>query len=158
MFRDIVRFRQAISREECISILKAEKRGVLSVNGDDGYPYCLPINHFYNDEDGYIYFHSGPTGHKLDAIRKDDRVCFCCCDQGFVKPGDWALNIKSVVVFGRARIVEDHDKAIDISRRLSYKFTNDEKYIEYEVAHSGARVLVFELIPEHMTGKIVNEK
>ena len=158
MFRDIVRFKQAIGREECISILKAEKRGVLSVNGDDGYPYCLPINHFYNDEDGHIYFHSGPTGHKLDAIRKDDRVCFCCYDQGFVKPGDWALNIKSVVVFGRARIVEDHDRAIDISRRLSYKFTNDEKYIEYEVVKSGARVLVFELIPEHMTGKIVNEK
>ena len=157
MFRDIVRFRQAIGREECISILKAEKRGVLSVNGDDGYPYCLPINHFYNDEDGHIYFHRGPTGHKLDAIRKDDRVCFCCYDQGFVKPGDWALNIRSVVVFGRARIVEDHDKALEISRRLSRKFTGDEAYIEREIRNAGARVLVYALVPEHITGKRIHE-
>ena len=158
MFREIARAKQAISREECVDLLKRELRGVLSVNGDDGYPYALPINHFYNDEDGHLYFHSGPRGHKIDAMRRDDRASFCCMDPGFKKPGDWALNIKSVIVFGRLRVVEDHEKAIDISRRLSYKFTTDEQYIEDEVRRSGPAVLVFELIPEHITGKLVNEK
>ncbi|MGX8706351.1 MAG: pyridoxamine 5'-phosphate oxidase family protein [bacterium] len=158
MFREVVRKKQALSREECIEILKNELRGVLAVNGDDGYPYALPINHFYNDEDGCLYFHSGRTGHKLDALRRDGRASFCCYDGGFIKPGDWALNIKSVIVFGKVSIVEDHAVALDISRRLSRKFTADERYIEDEVAHSGPAVLVFKLIPEHMTGKLVNEK
>lgn len=158
MFREIVRKKQALSREECISILQRELRGVLSVQGDDGYPYGLPINHYYNDEDGHIYFHSGQTGHKIDAMRRNDKACFCCYDSGFTKPGDWALNIKSVIVFGRIRIVEDQQKAIDISRRLSLKFTHDEAYIEDEVRRAGPRVLVFELVPEHIAGKLVNEK
>ena len=158
MFREVARKNRALPREECIEILKTELRGVLSVQGDDGYPYALPINQFYNDDDGHLYFHSGNFGHKVDAIRRDDKACFCCYDKGFVKEGDWALNIKSVIVFGRIRIIEDHEKALDISRRLSYKFTSDEDYINYEIQHSGQRVLVFELIPEHITGKIVNEK
>lgn len=158
MFREITRFKQALPKEECVAILRDELRGVLSVQGDDGYPYGLPINHYYDDSDGHIYFHSGNSGHKIDAMRRDDKASFCCYDSGFIRPGDWALNIKSVILFGRLRIVEDHDRAIEISRRLSRKFTSDEAYIEDEVRRSGRGVLVFELIPEHITGKIVNEK
>lgn len=158
MFREVARKKQVISREECIDILRNEKRGVLCVNGDDGYPYGMPINHFYNDEDGHLYFHSGRVGHRNDAIARDARASFCCYDSGVIKPGDWALNFKSVIVFGKIKVVEDHDRAIDISRRLSYKFTRDEGYIEDEVRRSGPAVMVFELIPEHMTGKTVNEK
>lgn len=158
MFREVARKNKALPREACIEILKNELRGVLAVNGDDGYPYALPINHFYNDEDGHLYFHSGKAGHKIDAMRRDAKASFCCYDSGYKVPGDWALNIRSVIVFGKIRIVEDHQKALDISRRLNYKFTDDEGYINYEIEKSGPGVLVFELIPEHMTGKLVNEK
>ena len=47
MFREISRIKQKLSADECIFILENEKRGVLAVNGDDGYPYALPMNHFY---------------------------------------------------------------------------------------------------------------
>ena len=157
MFRKMIRFKQQISEEECIEILKNEKRGVLSVLGDDDYPYGMPINHFYNEEDGHIYFHGGKKGHKIDALRKHDKVSFCVYDEGFRKEDDWALNIKSVIVFGRVKFVEDYEKAMDISRKLCYKFTDDMEYIEHEVKHSGPGTLVFELVPEHMTGKLVNE-
>ena len=157
MFRDMARIRQKVDQETCIRLLKNEKRGVLSVLGDDGYPYGLPINHYYNEEDGHIYFHSGMKGHKIDAMRKCDKVSFCVYDSGYVREGEWALNINSVIVFGRVRFVEDYDKAIEISRKLSYKFTDDQTYIENEVRKSGPRVLVFELVPEWMTGKLVNE-
>lgn len=158
MFRAMNRKKQQLSDTECVEILINEKRGVLSVLGDDGYPYGAPINHYYNPDDGRLYFHSGKKGHRNDAMARCDKASFCVYDQGFVKPGDWALNIKSVIVFGRLRVVEDHRKALDISRRLSYKFTADEKYIDDEIQRSGPGVLVFELVPEHMTGKIVNEK
>ncbi|MBQ3424116.1 MAG: pyridoxamine 5'-phosphate oxidase family protein, partial [Clostridia bacterium] len=78
--------------------------------------------------------------------------------QGFRKPGDWALNIRSVIVFGWLEIVEDPEKAIDICRKLSYRFTDDDGYIDDEIRRSGPGVLVFRLIPEYMTGKQVNEK
>ena len=52
MFRKMLRFKQQLSDEECIYILKNQLRGVLSVHGDDGYPYGLPINYYYCEEDG----------------------------------------------------------------------------------------------------------
>ena len=157
MFRNVARYKQQLSREECISILNDEVRGVLSVIGDGGYPYGLPINHYYCPEDGKLYFHSGKTGHKIDAIRRCGKASFCVFDQGFRKDGDWALNIRSVIVFGRIEIVEDREKVYEIARRLSQKFTSDEDYIEKEILHSGPATLMFALVPEHMTGKLVNE-
>jgi nitroimidazol reductase NimA-like FMN-containing flavoprotein (pyridoxamine 5'-phosphate oxidase superfamily) len=117
----------------------------------------MPINHYYCPEDGKIYFHSGISGHKIDAIRRHDKASFCVFDQGYRKDGEWALNIRSVIVFGRIEIVEDHARALEISRKLSYKFTSDEKYISDEIEHAGFRVLCFALVPEHITGKLVNE-
>lgn len=157
MFREMLRIKQKLTDQECIDILKKEPRGVLSVLGDDDYPYGMPINHFYCEEDGKLYFHGGKKGHKIDAIRRHDKVSFCVYDEGFRKKNDWALNIKSVIVFGRVEIVEDQEKIYDIARQLSRKFTDDEAYIEHEIKNSGPGTLMFALTPEHLTGKIVNE-
>lgn len=59
MFRELLRRNKQLSTAECIEVLKSETRGVLSVLGDDDYPYGTPINHFYNEENGNIYFHCG---------------------------------------------------------------------------------------------------
>jgi len=157
MWREMMRIKQQLSKEDCIEILKNEPRGVLSVLGDDGYPYGMPINQFYCEEDGKIYFHSGKKGHKVDAIKRCDKASFCVYDQGYRREGEWALNIRSVIVFGRIEIIEDTEKVYEISRRLSRKFTDDEAYIEHEIVKSGPRTLMFALVPEHMTGKLVNE-
>ena len=157
MFRKMLRIRQQLTDEECIEILKREPRGVLSVLGDDDYPYGMPLNHFYCEKDGRLYFHSGKTGHKIDAIRRHGKASFCVYDQGFRKEGQWALNIKSVIVFGHIEIVKDRDRIYDIARQLSRKFTDDAAYIEREIRTSGPGTLMFALIPEHMTGKLVNE-
>ena len=78
MFREMIRKNKALPEEECIRILTEEKRGVLSVNGDGGYPYGTPMNHFYNAEDGKLYFHCGKQqGHRLDALAQDGRASFC---------------------------------------------------------------------------------
>ena len=42
MFRKMRRSLQALSHEEMIDLLKKETRGVMSVQGDDGYPYGFP--------------------------------------------------------------------------------------------------------------------
>ncbi|MBR4540260.1 MAG: pyridoxamine 5'-phosphate oxidase family protein [Clostridia bacterium] len=157
MFRKMVRFKQQLPENECVEILETQLRGVLSVIGDEGYPYGLPINHYFCPEDGKLYFHSGKTGHKIDAMKRCDKASFCVYDEGFRREGEWALNIRSVIVFGRIEMVEDQAKAMEMARRLSHKFTDDEAYIDREITHSGPHTLVFALVPEHMSGKLVNE-
>lgn len=157
MFRDLVRKKQQIDIDTCIEILKTEKRGILSVIGDKGFPYGMPMNHFYNPEDSHIYFHSGKCGHRNESLKKCDKVSFCVYDEGFRNEGEWALNIRSVIVFGRIRFVEDKKKCTDIARKLSHKFTDDEEYIEKEIEKYGSATFVLELIPEHICGKTVKE-
>ena len=157
MFREMRRGRQRLTQGECIELLTNEVRGVLSVLGDDGYPYGVPINHYYCPEDGKIYFHGGKIGHRIDAVRKCDKVSFCVYDSGYRREGDWALNIRSVIVFGRMSVVEDRDKVYELSRRLSRKFTDDEEYIEREIGRFGRATLMLALTPEHITGKLVKE-
>lgn len=157
MFRKLARSRQALEPAECVEILKREKRGVLSVIGDGGYPYGVPLNHYYNEDDGKLYFHSGKTGHKIDALKACRKASFCVIDDG-VRDGDgWALTFKSVVVFGTVEFVDDREKIYDISARLSRKFTDDEAYIAHELEHSGPATLMFALTPENVTGKTVKE-
>jgi len=157
MFREMIRKKQQLPEEECIRILESEPRGVLSVLGDDGYPYGIPMNHWYCRENGRIYFHSGKKGHKLDAIRKCCKASFCVMDGGYRKSGEWALNIRSVVVFGKVLFIEDREKIYGIVRSLGRKFTDDEAYISAEIARSGPDTCLFCLVPEHITGKLVNE-
>lgn len=157
MFRELARIKQKLSAEECIHILKTEKRGVLSVIGDGGYPYGMPMNHWYNEEDGKIYFHCGKKGHRLDALQRDSKVSFCVYDAGYQNPGQWQLHIKSVIVFGKIEIIDELSIIADISDKLSRKFTNDDSYIRAEIEKYACRTFLLVLTPEHICGKQVEE-
>ena len=157
MFRPMRRFKQQISEAECIRILNEQPRGVLSLIGDDGYPYGIPLDHWYCEEDGKLYFHGAKEGHKIDAIASCDKVSYCVMDEGFRKEGEWALNINSVIVFWRISLVTDPEKAKLICTNITRKFTDDEEYLAHELEHAFPRVQCLELTPEHMTGKLVNE-
>jgi len=158
MFRELTRKNKKLTPEECIRILAEEKRGVLSVNGDGGYPYGAPMNHFYCEADGRIYFHCGNgDGHRLDALRRDARASFCVFNKGECKDGHWALHVKSVIVFGKIEIVSNPERIAEIARRLSLKFTADESYIQKEIEGHAHRTLLLVLTPEHICGKQVVE-
>lgn len=154
MFREVVRQKQVLSKEESIEVLKNSKRGVLSVLGDHDYPYGMPLNHYY--EDGVLYFHSGMIGHKIDAMKNHSKASFCVFEE--VGKEDWALNFHSVIVFGKIRFIDDYEEAMELTRKLSHKFTLDDSYIDEEIKKSGKATLCFALEIEHITGKKVNEK
>lgn len=156
-FRKMRRFGQQISAEACVQILKEEPRGVLALNGDDGYPYALPLDFIYNEENGRIYFHCAKEGYKIDALKKSDKVSFCVYDRGFVKEGDWSLNFKSVIIFGRIRFVEDSEEKIRLVRQLGLKYYPTPESVEEVIQKAGSRVQILELTIDHMTGKMVNE-
>ena len=158
MFREMRRIRQQITKEECVEILQRATSGVLGLHGDDGYPYAVPINHYYDEAEGLIYFHGGRYGHKVDALRRDAKVSLAVFDAGCRNEGEWFLTFRTVIVFGTAEEVTDHDKAMEVSRKLSYKFTQDDAYIDNEILRSGPGTLCFAIRPENITGKLVRER
>lgn len=155
MFRQMRRVKQQLSEEEALEVLKNAKRGVLSVIGDDGWPYGIYLNpHF---ENGRIFFHGAKAGHKIDALKKNARASFTVIDEGVKDEGGWAYTFKSVVVFGKVEFVEDQNEAIALCRRLARRFNPSEADIEDEIRRAASHVQVFALVPEHITGKRVHE-
>ena len=72
------RGKQQLTQQECVALLKQEPRGVLSLMGEDGYPYGLPISYWYCEADGKIYFHGAKSDTRStpsSAAIKRPSVC-----------------------------------------------------------------------------------
>ena len=150
MFREMRRKKQMLSNEEAVEILKSHATGVLGVSGDDGYPYTVPINYTY--QDGRLFFHCAKEGHKLDAIRRSEKVSFCVIDQDEVVPAKFATRYRSVIAFGRARILETDSKRRAALESLVDKYSPGY-YAEgqAEIEKDWARVCLIEVYIEHLT-------
>ncbi len=158
MFREMRRFKQQLTEEECLRVLKEEWRGVLSLHGDDGYPYGVPMDFYYDEDENKLYFHCAKEGHKIDAARADDKVSFSVIDKGVHADGDWALTFNSVIVFGRIKLLPSDEKSMGKLRQLAAKCYPTMEEVEVEMAKDSDRVQVLEITVEHMTGKRVHEK
>lgn len=157
MFREMRRQKQAVSAQDCQNILAEQKRGVLSVAGDDGYPYGVVVDYYYDASENVIYFHSGKKGHKMDAIAACDKVCFTTWNTGFQDEGSWVWNVTSVVCFGRASIVSDDEKRVSVLRKFGLKYYPSAEEVEEEIRQAIKAVQIVAIHVEHMTGKLVNE-
>ncbi|MEE3487288.1 MAG: pyridoxamine 5'-phosphate oxidase family protein [Bulleidia sp.] len=157
-WRKMRRFKQEISEAECLEVLKESPRGVLSMFGENGYPYGIPLDFYYDAQDGKIYFHGAKEGNKLDLLQKDNHVCFTVMDQGCRKEGDWALYIRSVVIFGRIEKVEDPDKAFQETVKIGRKYYPPEEDMEAYARKYEKALTILCLSIDHMSGKLVHEK
>lgn len=157
MFRKMRRSPQALSEEEIREVLVRENRGVMSVHGDDGYPYGFPINHYYDEESGKLYFHGANFGHHIDAIRRDPKVSYCVYGQDQQKEGDWAKYVKSVIVFGKAELTTDQEEVVRVCRLLCDKFPCPVEYVEAEIAKDAASTMLISITIENINGKLVHE-
>lgn len=157
MFRKMRRSKQALTEDECARLLNTETRGVLSMIGDDGYPYGIPINHYYSREDNALYFHGCKIGHRVDAIKNEPKVSYCVYGSDAKADDSWSYYVDSVVIFGKAYPVEDYDEMIRISKAISARFPVPEGYVEGEIQKDGPATLCIKVDIEHMTGKRVHE-
>ena len=158
MFRELRRKKNAIDLPTAKALLQSSRRGVLAVNGDDGYPYAVPINYFYDELSQKIYFHGARAGHKFDALQACDKVCFTVLGDETVREEVWAPYLQSVVVFGRCRLLESGPEALALIKRLAMKYYPDERMADEEIAASGKAVQMYEITIEHLSGKEVQEK
>ena len=116
MFREMRRKKQQIPDNEAIAILENGKTGILAVNGDNGYPYTVPLNYMFYK--GKIYFHGASEGHKFDSIKNNSKVSFCVISQDKIIPEKYTTAYESVVVFGNAKIMDDKEEI----RKVIYDF------------------------------------
>ena len=160
MFRPMRRSRQQLSQEECAEILRRATSGVLGVHGDDGYPYTVPLSFVYEEGGtglGTIGFHCAKTGHKIDAIRRNEKVSFTVIDRDEVMPRERTTKFCSVIVFGRARILEDEDEMRRAANAVGAKYSRGFEALyqqETEDTIREGRLCCVEITIDHMTGKI----
>lgn len=158
MFRPVRKKKNEISAEAAKTLLCHARRGVLAVQGDDGYPYAIPVNYFYDESARKIYFHGARAGHKVDALRACDKVCFTVLSDEIIRDEPWAPYMQSAVVFGRCRLLESGPEALALIKRLAMKYYPDERLAEEEIAASGKAVQMYEITIEHLSGKEVQER
>lgn len=158
MFRPCRRKNRIISDEAAKQLLANEKRGVLAVNGDDGYPFAFPVNYFYDQDNEKIYFHGAKTGHKVDSLKKCDKVCFTVYGNDRYEEGDWAPYVQSTIVFGRCHLIDDAEITESRVRELAEKYYPDKAEIDAEIAKSIKAVQLYEITIEYLSGKQIQEK
>ena len=158
MFRPMRRKNKEIRQEEAIELLLTSKRGVLAVNGDDGYPYAIPVNYYYDKENHQIIFHGAKAGHKVDSLKKSDKVCFTVFGNETIKDEKWAPYLQSVVIFGKCHLVDNKEEMIYLVKQLATKYYPNEELINKEVMSTGMNVQIFVIQIEHLSGKEIQEK
>ena len=158
MFRQIRRKSKEISMDETRKILKEARRGILAVNGDEGYPYAIPVNYYYDEEEQKIFFHGARVGHKIDALKKNDKICFTVLGSETVKDEPWAPYVKSTVVFGRCHFIEDASLAEKRLKQFALKYYPNEELVNEEINTSGKAVCMYVIEIEHMSGKEIQER
>ncbi len=153
MFRDPRRKRQLIPEKETLEILIHGTSGVLALAGDNGYPYALPISYVYSD--GKIYFHSAKSGHKIDAVKRCEKASFCVIAEDNIIPEEYTTYYKSVIVFGKLKIIEDESEKRSAIEKLALKYnptdSNENRSKAIEREYKPLCMLVMEI--EHLTGK-----
>ena len=157
MFRPMRRSAQALGVDACREVLSRGTSGVLAVLGDGGWPYAVPLSYAFDGEK--LYFHCAREGHKLDAIRREARASFCVVDRDEVVPEEYTTYFRSVIVFGRVRVLENEAQmraAIELLARRYFpqdSAENRRRAIERE----WAGLCMLEMDIEHMSGKEAKE-
>lgn len=153
MFRKMRRERQQLPQAEAEAILREATSGVLAVLGDDGYPYAVPLSHFYDGRT--LWFHCAREGHKLDAVRAGDKASFCVVAMDQVVPEKYTTCYRSAIAFGRVRVVEDPEEARSALAQLADRYWPQAgaERRDRVIGREQARLAMLALEIEHLTGK-----
>lgn len=148
---DMRRFKQQLPAQECFAILQRNTSGVLALCGKDMMPYAVPLSHAVDGD--RLIFHCAKEGHKLDLIRENGNASFCVIDQDEVHPERFTTYFRSVIIFGRIRVIEDGSERLEAAKIIGRRCNPDEKALEEELAKGFSRVVMLEMTIDQITGK-----
>ena len=162
IFREMRLRKQELSRQKVADILHKGTSGVLALLGDNDYPYAVPISYVYDD--GKIYFHSAKNGHKIDAIQRTAKASFCVIDEDLVVPEEYTTYFRSVIAFGKIRVIEDDREKRAAIEKLAIKYAPEDTAANRDdaISRGGNLICMLEMKIDHITGKeaigLVKEK
>jgi len=153
MFREMRKAGQQLSYEETVWILENGSSGVLALLGDEDYPYAVPLSYAYAD--GKLYFHGAPAGHKMDAALRRSKASFCVVEQDQVVPDAYTTHYRSVIAFGRVRLLQDAAAKQKAMLLLAGKYRPQAAAAQHQRAMECdlPMLAVLEMTIEHLTGK-----
>ena len=155
MFRKIRKIKSEIDKDAIDSLLHSCRRGVLSMNGEDGYPYAISVNYYYDEANQKIYFHGSKSGYKVDCLKSCDKVCFTVFGNESIKDLEWAPYVQSVVVFGRCHLI---DTDIEVLKTFVMKYYPSVDLADKVIKDDSKFVQMYVISIEHKSGKQVQEK
>lgn len=154
MFRPTRRPERALGEDETWAVLESAEYGVLAMQGVEGYPYAVPMNHVIIDS--ALYFHAAVSGHRLEALRANPHVCFTVTlgpeeAEGDIPP-DSIGTYSSVVMFGTVEEMPPEqrmDALIALCRRYAPGRLDNEGYFARYID----KVSILRMQVDHITGK-----
>lgn len=119
---------------------------------DDPLPYLIPLNYGY--QEGSLYFHSAPQGHKIELLKKQPQACFSVTiDYGIIEAEracSWGARFTSIIGSGRIEFIEDPLQKKAALHILMAQYS--DQAFSFEQAQIDA-TLIFKLVIEAMSGK-----
>lgn len=151
--------------QEIETFIKEQRWGLLSMTGNDGYPYSVPLNYLYWNN--RIYVHSAPEGKKVDLLTEPSPVQFTVVKEyayipSYVAGSKMACSasqfFKSVMIFGYAEIMRNDEEKAKVFTQMMKAFQPEENYqpltpISMEYAKMLERTCLIAVTPDKISAK-----
>ena len=112
-----------LSRDLALAIVDKCAYSVMATVNADGSPYCIPLSLAREGE--WLYFHCALEGHKIDNLRRQNRVCVSCVGDLKPAPGEFSIGFESAVIKGSAQELKDREEKIHALALISKRYTPD---------------------------------
>lgn len=150
MFRSMRRKDRSLSKEDTWNVINNGKYGVLSILGDDGYPYGVPLHYIVSD--GTLYVHgTNEGGHKYDSIEQNPKMSFTIMDM------EDDIKGRSVILFGTIHSVPE--KREFVLNQFVEKFVPEFAWSDAKggIPFAKEKICAYVFDIEHVTGKWVDQ-
>lgn len=161
MFHPMRRKNQQLPMEAVRHLLETCTNGVLALQGDEPYPYAVPLSYVYippeegDAHQGTLYFHCAGRGHKLEAIRHNPRASFAVVGQDEIRPEKYTTHYRSAIAFGEVAVVDTEAEKLASIRLLGQRYhpTGTEAALSEEIKRGWKGFLMLRFTIHHLTGK-----
>ena len=104
----------ALTESEVSECLDAGRTLQVATIGRDGYPHLTTL--WYVVVDGLIAFRSFRKSQRVANLRRDPRLTV------LIEDGDSVVNLRGVMIQGRARLVDDRDLVLRLYGEVTEKY------------------------------------
>ena len=134
-----------LSDAEVRAFLDNSKTLIIVSNGKDGYPHPMPM-WFYVDAEGCLYCTTFSKSQKVINWRRDPHASL------LVESGEEYAQLKGVVIYARAEIIDDLDTAIDTLVNINTRGTTvdpaQRQALTAAVSKTASKRVVIKFHPE----------